>query len=418
MIFGSLFARFRLWSQHAVPAEPFWGAQYIVATLCALLVLAGSSSHAEEIRVGDTLAINVAQWDATSGELQDWRGWQVDYRVDSEGSIVLPFVGELVAARNSTGVLSDEIATGLINVLSPSSLLGVTVEIVERRPVLIHGIVRDAGAVAYRNGMTVREAIALAGGVSLLGQTGSSSELRAAITTSAQIVQTRLREDELAARVARLTAETTDADEIAQLDFSQPERGEEFLDRERRMFDLDRETRSRALALIESRLHLLETEIASLNQRATALSTQQEFAAKQLDAVMQLSSQGLSANSRVLEAQQTFSTIETQLLDVGGALLAARQDIARAEADRLEIVQGRASQAIAQLQSSLSELDELRIRRGMQERLIALTGALDQSLNTATVTVLRLGETEPMAVTLSDTLEPGDIVEVTAPASP
>ena len=76
-------------------------------------------------------------------------------------------------------------------------------------------------------------------------------------------------------------------------------------------------------------------------------------------------------------------------LDVSRAELAKREQVAaeaerahlaaaRAEADRLEVVQGQATTALNQLQSVLADLDEARSRRVTQERLLGLTGAFDQ----------------------------------------
>lgn len=422
MTSGSFFARFRLFCRRAERADKSRFRRCFEYLSFLLLIAIGPALHAETIRAGDALSVRVVQWNATSGEMRAWDGWKIDYRVNSEGRILLPFAGSFDVAGEAPGDLADQITQALINTLFPSALLGVTVDIMERQPVYIHGVVRSAGEVPYREGMTVREAIAIAGGLLRTDQANGTDLLRSGITTAAQITQLRLREDELMARAAHLTAQTRSEAQIESPTFNDPRRGAELLGREELVFELNEEKRARTLDLIDSRVLLPQAEIEALNQRSEALAQQQEFAAKQLDAVMKLSSQGLSANARVLEAQRTYSAIESQLLDVSSALLAAKQDIARAEADRLEVVQGQATTALNQLQSVLADLDEARSRRVTQERLLGLTGAFDQPAETLRVTLFRADDTddapdEPVEATMATVLEPGDIVEVILPLS-
>lgn len=105
------------------------------------------------ISEGDKLDVKVFGEPEMSGEVQ----------VDGEGAISLPLVGRIGAAGlTATGLRSQItrqiVAKGLVQ--DPN----VTVAILSYEPFNIFGEVRNAGQYAYRPGMTVRDAIALAGG--------------------------------------------------------------------------------------------------------------------------------------------------------------------------------------------------------------------------------------------------------------
>lgn len=105
------------------------------------------------ISEGDKLDVKVFGEPEMSGEVQ----------VDAEGVISLPLVGRMPAAGITAASLRGRIAkqiTAKGYVQDPN----VTVAILSYEPVNIFGEVRNAGQYTYRPGMTVRDAIALAGG--------------------------------------------------------------------------------------------------------------------------------------------------------------------------------------------------------------------------------------------------------------
>lgn len=105
------------------------------------------------ISEGDKLDVKVFGEPEMSGEVQ----------VDGEGAISLPLVGRMRAAGMTATALRGRItkqiaAKGFVQ--DPN----VTVAILSYEPFNIFGEVRNAGQYTYRPGMTVRDAVALAGG--------------------------------------------------------------------------------------------------------------------------------------------------------------------------------------------------------------------------------------------------------------
>jgi polysaccharide export outer membrane protein len=102
---------------------------------------------------GDTIRLIVFGEDPISGQ----------YRVNDEGTIALPLVGNIRAA----GLTTAELQTALAGELARRNLLrapSVSAEVVAFRPIFVLGEVAKPGQYAYQPGMSVLTAVALAGG--------------------------------------------------------------------------------------------------------------------------------------------------------------------------------------------------------------------------------------------------------------
>jgi polysaccharide export outer membrane protein len=92
------------------------------------------------------------------------------FAIDGEGELALPLVGEFAAAGKTTRELEDEIEQRLQSegfLVDPQ----VGVQLLTYRPYYILGEVAKPGSYEYRDGMTVINAIALAGGYSYRADT-------------------------------------------------------------------------------------------------------------------------------------------------------------------------------------------------------------------------------------------------------
>lgn len=123
---------------------------------------------------GDKLRITVYGEDDLSGE----------YLVGSEGDVSLPLIGEVAAENNTLAEFQEAVAERLRAgyIKEPK----VSVEVINYRPFYIHGEVKEAGEFPYQAGMSVLNAIAMAGGYTFRANTskvyithkGSNAELR------------------------------------------------------------------------------------------------------------------------------------------------------------------------------------------------------------------------------------------------
>ncbi|MBI1180351.1 MAG: polysaccharide export protein [Alphaproteobacteria bacterium] len=92
------------------------------------------------------------------------------FKVGSEGTISLPLIGQVAALGRTT----SEIEKSIVDKLSPDYVKdpNVSIEVLTYRPFFIMGEVNKPGSYAYVNGMTVLEAVALAGGFTYRAKTG------------------------------------------------------------------------------------------------------------------------------------------------------------------------------------------------------------------------------------------------------
>jgi len=124
----------------------------LVLTLLGVVGAVAGQFQEYRLGVGDKLRIEVFGHPELSGEMV----------VNGAGNIVLPLVNDVSAVGLTTWELGERI-TGK---LKPDYLVNprVTVELLSYRPYYILGEVERAGSYPYVEGMTVLNAVALAGG--------------------------------------------------------------------------------------------------------------------------------------------------------------------------------------------------------------------------------------------------------------
>lgn len=104
------------------------------------------------IGVGDQLKVTVFGEDNLSGE----------FEVNAQGQVSLPLIGE----QQAKGLTLQEFRELLIRRLADGYLKNpkVTADILNYRPIYVHGEVKNGGEFKYKAGLSVRDAIAMAGG--------------------------------------------------------------------------------------------------------------------------------------------------------------------------------------------------------------------------------------------------------------
>jgi protein involved in polysaccharide export with SLBB domain len=371
------------------------------------------------IAPADVLGLRVTDWLPIDGELREWAAITGIYSVGTDGRATFPYIGEIAVAGQSPGAVGDQIGEALKQRFALADRPYASVSIDSRRPVLVGGAVQRPGEVPYAAEMTARHAIALAGGILRPGG-NEGSVLVQSLTAEAQV---RILTDQAAAgalRVARLRAELDGAVEMAPeaLPTASGSAVAALRADAERLLALQSERLERELVLTDSRVALLDQEIVALEAKQVALGRQRLLAEEQKAATESLAERGLMANARLLDAERTLVTIETQVLDVATSLLQARQALEVAKAERVQLVQDRASEILSELQTAEIELAELRERLLLQQSVAnVLSASLGGEADTEalSVVVYRSGTDSPEAVLegLDIVLKPGDLVEVT-----
>ena len=146
----------------------------------AILVLYGSSARIARAENGDRnisersgyrlgsfdqLRLKIVAWRPSQAEVFEWNAVNGEYTIDADGKISIPLIGEIQAADLTTGALADRVAERLQERLNINQRLDGTVEIVKFRPFYIVGDVANSGEYSYRPGLTVIQAMSIAGGL-------------------------------------------------------------------------------------------------------------------------------------------------------------------------------------------------------------------------------------------------------------
>jgi protein involved in polysaccharide export with SLBB domain len=106
-----------------------------------------------QVGAGDRIRVTVFRHEDLSGEFQ----------LDGEGYFAMPLAGEILGGGLNSRQLEDAIETRLKDggyLINPQ----VSIEVLNYRPFYIIGEVNNPGSYQYVNGMTVINAVALAGG--------------------------------------------------------------------------------------------------------------------------------------------------------------------------------------------------------------------------------------------------------------
>lgn len=102
--------------------------------------------------IGDKLKITVFGEESLSGAVE----------VNAAGQVALPLAGEVPAQGKTITQFRETVANRLADgyLKNPK----ITVEIINYRPFYIHGEVKNGGEFAYKTGLKLRDAVAIAGG--------------------------------------------------------------------------------------------------------------------------------------------------------------------------------------------------------------------------------------------------------------
>ncbi|WLS06473.1 polysaccharide biosynthesis/export family protein [Shinella oryzae] len=394
-------------------------------TLAAVL-MAGSSASAEEYRLGvlDKLRIRVAEWQTAEGAIRDWSAVSGDYRIGADGSLSLPFIGQLPADGRTTADLSADIGKKMKVLFGLKDLPSASVEIAEYRPVYLSGDVQTPGAYPYAPGLTVLKAISFGGGLRRAdpGQRFARDFLRSEGEAAVYVAE----RNRLLIRRARIVAEMSGATEIEMpKELAKSEEAKAIMESEKALM-ASREKRQRlqltALADLKS---LLENEIDSLAKKSETQTRQLELVQGDLSKVDTLAEKGLAISSRRLALEQRTADLQAALLDIDTASLKAKQDINKASQDETNLTNDRDAELAQELQNTEQELDTLALKLGTSRDL--MSEALMQSADAATLKgglsaanigysiVRTVGDkTEQIRATETTPVLPGDIVKVEA----
>ncbi|WP_188610346.1 polysaccharide biosynthesis/export family protein [Chelatococcus reniformis] len=394
----------------------------VIAALAAFTIASVPLARAAEsytLGPQDKLRIKVYEWRASQDKLVEWEGLNDEFIVAANGTISLPLVGEVMATGKTPSEVASAIGQRLqrrMNLVQPPDT---NVDVILYRPVYVVGDVTKPGDFPFRPGLTVLQAVSLAGGV-----LRTSDLARDALTTQGELASTALQRDGLIARQARLKSEAAGGDAVtfpqALLARRSAPQIAALLDQEVSIFKTRAEayrTQTNALSALKS---YLEKEVTSLVAQMETETTQAALINKELEGISSLVAKGLAAAPRQYALERAKAEMQGARLRLEASMLRAHQEISKADISLLELKNKREGDVAIEIRETDQKLQELRNRTRVTEGILNQMGPLVDGgprRPEPSFTILRAGQPDAAPVAASDAsaVQPGDTIKVILP---
>jgi protein involved in polysaccharide export with SLBB domain len=402
-----------------------------VVGLCCLASALARASEAYRLGPGDHLEVKVSDFRAGTGEAYQWTAFAsvgaADFVVAPDGRLSLPVIGEIDAAGKTTAYLEQAIADKLQAKAGLTTKPDASVQVVRFRPFYVVGIIDKPGEYDYRPGLTVLQAVGIAGGLEHTTTDALLGFIKDALTSRGDLRVLAADLISLRARQARLDATIADKDAIAFPDDLRAKTDDPDIARAMReeqiLFDTQRTGLASQIAALEKNKDFLRNEIVSLGQKNETIAGQLAAMRKELELITGLVSKGLTAAPRQLELQQNVAQIQSNQLDVQVAVVRANEDIAKSDHDIAELktksrndqlteaadVRVKLAETVEKMQTSQALVRQAEVRAPME------TAANVEGYSKPIYVLSRRndkGEAEDVTVQESDFVRPGDVVRV------
>lgn len=401
--------------------------------------LTSAAALVAAILVGSRTAL--AEYGLASGDVVEMsvvgmRDLRQRSSVDIDGKVSLPLVGSVDAVGLSVAGLrtriQDLIGRKAVRQRSEdgreTSVLiepdEVTLDLVEYRPVYVNGDVSRPGEVRFRSSLTVRQAVALAGGYDLMRFRLENPFLQAADLES----DLRTQAAEYArqqARVARLEAELGGAPAIAPMadagGTSIPaELGSHIRSLETERFKLRATDISQQAATLRTLIGFSNAELSSLNQQSSREEESSRLDEEDLQRNVGLYDRGSMTINRVVDARRISLLGSTRLLQTKVQVERVRRAREIDERNLSKLESERRLEVVADLQDARILMEGVRVKMAATGQKLLYTSTVRSQLIRGTggrpnVVVIRQkpgGAPARMNAEEETALLPGDVVEV------
>jgi hypothetical protein len=291
------------------------------------------------IMVGETVNIDVYDRPELSGERQ----------IDGGGEVAMPLVGRLPAVGLTAPELEDQI-TNRLKENGLDSDPHVVVTLSKRLDVYIDGDVNNPGAYPWRPGLTVPQAIALAGGRVVVADDELGPALNAlrsieyAAATqrraeTALVQQARIRSEIAFARAAygsnapRDGAEVVDAEAL----FTMPETLEQtpamssFIETQHSIYQHNIRSYTERHASLRTQVGVRQERVSLLQEQLEHVRKETAFVLERMAAFEGLSNKGLITASDMMNMQRVATNSNGTLIEVLAAIADAKVSLEQAE---------------------------------------------------------------------------------------
>ncbi|WP_157628251.1 polysaccharide biosynthesis/export family protein [Ensifer sp. BR816] len=385
--------------------------------MLALLAADVASADGYVLDTGDVVRISVL------GEAT----YPLEVVVDDRGAISLPLLGDVEARGLTPIALSRDIQRAFQQrklILNPY----VKVEIGQYRPFFISGAVAHPGSYPFQPGITVRHALALAGGFRPQTAGASVPALQIADLRSERANLT-IEEYRLKVKLARLHAESRLADTFVVPRDPPTELGQSLIDN---IVGTEQAQMEARLAAFRDDISYLEASLARVKKEVEMIASaraEQESTAKnhleELESVRSLREKGLITNSNVMALERAHNNYRLDLAQSELQQARVQQELLNLESELRKKRQTHEFQLIADIQDTQVALAKLASQlKYLTDKLLYVFEygehrTLDDLQGSVKFSIFRRGQKAGQQLVADENTEvrAGDVVEVSVVAS-
>lgn len=403
------------------------GALVVLLALSSFVGIAFADTY--RLTGQDRILLRAVHWDPDRAAYTPLEAVSGEYSIASDGTLLLPLIGEVMARGETTTSLAKILMQRLRRQAGFSELPDVGLEVIGHQPIYVLGAVASPGAYPFRPGLTAMQALALAGGPVRppVGTPGGAlndavrleGELR---SLADEIKRLQDQEQRLLADVGTLNNTAgSDADSSAATDALAAVSG------------LNSEILAATLAArkaqgerIQELQKVLRKQIESLTTQIALREDQIAQTRVELANVESLKDRGLTVNARLSALTSALNDLEAKRLQLDIARLTAQQQLNLAQRDELQLVDDARAKDLSQLNDLEGEIASRQIRleavRTLYTQAVAsglVTPEPDIPTETRYHVVRNLdGGQQSLDIAASDEVLPGDTVEISRVSTP
>ena len=392
----------------------------LVAALMLAALLAGSavSGTAEyAVRPDDKLRIKIFQYPELSGE----------YTVSANGTLTIGPIGEITV----NGSLPEQIAKMISDRFIRSGLSdkpGTTVDLLQSRPIYVMGDVQKPGEYPYRSGLTVLQAVSLAGGWMRFNDPGLMRFERDNIAIRGDMRTLVKKYYVLLAQRARLNSELVLKTEMSfppdlVRQYEDDKGLAELVDEERSLLRIHVDSLRTQIDSLEETRNLYEREIETVTRQIEANKVQYSTVHSELDRVASLYARGLATAPRKADLERTLAQIDVAEQGFQTLILRARQNVTQVDLKIFDLKSQHNAAISTDMQRTRLELDEIAIKLDTDRNILveaeltapALVSSVDEgAIGGRSLTVVRVQDGKPLTLDAEEhmILLPGDVLKI------
>jgi exopolysaccharide production protein ExoF len=391
---------------------------FVICLVLSSVIAAGTCRAEYLLGSDDNVTVRVYEWPDLNG----------DFKVGPDGRISFPLIGNVLAIGLTTSQLEAAVGAKLTEQARLKVSPSVAVQIKEFRPFFIVGDVQKPGAYPFHPGLTVLQAVSVAGGFFRFSDPGLLRLERDAILHRGELAVLKDKLLALTVRGARLEAERSAAAEISFPDAEALDRNDPkvalLIERENLLFRTRKTDLAKQLAGLDDLQNLYRGEIAALQSQIESEKKQAGLVQKELDELRGLAMRGLAANPRLFLVERTIAEIEGTERNLEANVMRSRQSIAQAAQQAEEAKVKFRERIDTESDAVASEIRDTRARIETTGRLVmeaeqtAPVAIARRLRNTSAEPKYKVSRrksddtTEDLELASHDQIEPGDVIQV------